>query len=94
MQEVLMTPDMCIRFLIWSYYYHEVIPQKNHSYSECGLFSDEDAKRIDQLKDTLFLCFTEESVMNAVHQFQLAKIRKEPCPFTQSELDSMFAKAM
>ena len=32
MQEVLMTPDMCMRFLVWSYYYHEVIPQKNHSY--------------------------------------------------------------
>lgn len=91
MNEILMTPDVCMRFLVWSYYYHDVIPQKNHSYKECGLFSDDDCTRLDQLKDTLFLCFTEQSVINAVHQFQLAKIKNEPCPFTQQELDSMFA---
>lgn len=94
MDEVLMTPDMCMRFLVWSYYYHDIIPQKVHSYSECGLFSDGDAIRLDQIKDTLFKCFTEESVINAVHHFQEAKIRKEPCPFSQNELDMMFAKEM
>lgn len=93
MNEVLMTPDVCMRFLVWSYYYHDIIPQKKHSYSESGLFSKEDAQRLDQLKDMLFKCFTEESVINAVHHFQEAKIRKEPCPFTQAELDLMFAKA-
>ena len=29
---------------------------------------------------------------NACHQFQLAKIRHELCPFPQSTLDVMFAK--
>lgn len=24
MQEILMTPDVCMRFLVWSYYYHDV----------------------------------------------------------------------
>lgn len=26
MQEILMTPDVCMRFLVWSYYYHDVMP--------------------------------------------------------------------
>lgn len=86
-----MTPDVCMRFLVWSFYYHEVMPQKNVSYSECGKFSTEDAKRLDELKDMLFKCFEESSVVNACHQFQLAKVRQEPCPFSQAELDSMFA---
>lgn len=32
MQEIIMTPDICMRFLVWSYYYHEVVPQKGVSY--------------------------------------------------------------
>lgn len=93
MPDILMTPDVCMKFLIWSYYYHGVIPRKGHSYGECAFFSPADVQRLDQLNDTLFKCFTEESVMNAIHQFHLAKIQKEPCPFTQHELDAMFAKA-
>ncbi len=87
-----MTPDVCMRFLIWSYYYHDVMPEKTVSYKICGKFTDEDAARLDELKDMLFKCFEEQSVANACRQFQVAKIRKEPCPFPQSELDSMFAK--
>lgn len=26
MQEILMTPDVCMRFIVWSYYYHDVMP--------------------------------------------------------------------
>lgn len=22
-----MTPDVCMRFLVWSYYYHDVLPE-------------------------------------------------------------------
>ncbi len=94
MDEVLMTPDVCMRFLVWSYYYHDIIPQKSHSYSECGLFSADDARRLDELKSMLFKCFTEDSVINATRHFQEAKIRREPCPFSQEELDIMFAKAL
>lgn len=83
---------MCMRFLVWSYYYHDIIPQKSVSYKSCGLFSDADAERLDELKATLFKCFEETSVFNACKQFQLAKVRQEPCPFSQSELDNMFAK--
>lgn len=92
MQEILMTPDVCMRFLVWSYYYHDVLPEKSVSYKGCGKFTDEDATRLDELKDMLFKCFEEQSVANACRQFQMAKIRQEPCPFPQSELDNMFAK--
>ena len=92
MQEILMTPDVCMRFLVWSYYYHELIPLRNVSYKVCGKFSDDDSERLDELKDTLFKCFEEQSVVNACKQFQMAKERHESCPFSQSELDSMFAK--
>lgn len=92
MQEILMTPDVCMQFLVWSYFYHDVMPEKNVSYKECGKFSDDDAERIDELKEMLFKCFEEQSVFNACKQFQLAKIRKEPCPFPQQILDNMFAK--
>ena len=48
--------------------------------------------KLDELKDMLFKCFEEQSVINACKQFQMAKVRKEPCPFSQVELDNMFAK--
>ncbi len=86
-----MTPDVCMRMLVWSYYYHDVMPQMNVSYKSCGKFSDEDAERLAELKDMLFKCFEEQSVFNACKQFQMAKVRQEPCPFTQHELDRMFA---
>lgn len=89
---LLMTPDVCMRFLVWSYYYHNVLPEKTVSYKSCGKFSDEDAERLDELKDMLFMTFEESSVVNACRQFQLAKIRQEPCPFAQADLDAMFAQ--
>lgn len=90
-EEILMTPDVCMRFLVWSYYYHDVLPQKSVSYKACGKFTDEDAERLDELKAMLFRCFEEDSVANACRQFQLAKVRREPCPFPQADLDRMFA---
>lgn len=80
-----------MQFLVWSYYYHDVMPEKKKSYIECGKFSREDSARLDELKDTLFKCFEEDSVFNAYRQFQMAKIRQEPCPFPQNVLDNMFA---
>jgi hypothetical protein len=62
------------------------------SYKDCGKFADSDVKRLDELKDMLFTCFEEDSVVNACKQFQLAKVRQEPCPFSQASLDGMFAK--
>ena len=88
---LLLTPDTALQFMVWSYFYHDVLPEKNVSYSKCGKFSDEDVKRLDELKDMLFQCFEEDSVFNACKQFQLAKVRKEPCPFPQETLDNMFA---
>lgn len=78
MQETLMSPDVCMRFLVWSYYYHEVMPLASVSYKTYGKFTDEDAMRLDELKDMLFKCFEEQSVVNACKQFQMAKVRHEP----------------
>ena len=91
MNEILMTPDVCMQFLVWSYSYHGVMPQKDVSYAKCGLFADKDVERLDELKATLFKCFEEDSVVRACQQFQLAKHRGEPCPFSQQMLDRMFA---
>lgn len=91
-EQVIMTPDVCMRMLVWSYFYHDVLPQQNVSYKVCGKFSEADAERLDELKDMLFRCFEEQSVMNACKQFQMAKLRHEPCPFPQKELDAMFAE--
>lgn len=92
MNEILMTPDVCMKFLVWSYFYHDIMPEKKVSYAASGKFTAEDSKRLDELKDMLFKCFEEQSVFNACKQFQLAKIRKEPCPFAKADLDIMFAK--
>lgn len=86
-----MTPDVGMRFLVWSYYYHDILPQKERSYATYGKFSADDVLHLDELKDMLFKCFEEQSVANACKQFQMAKVRQEPCPFTQAELDHMFA---
>ncbi len=94
MDEILMTPDVCMRFLVWSYYYHGILPEPNRSFKSYGKFSEEDAMRLDALKSSLFKCFEEQSVINACNQFQLAKLRNEPCPFPQSTLDQQFAKEL
>lgn len=92
MNEILMTPDVCMQFLVWSYYYHDIMPEKNKSYKTYGIFTEEDAQRLDELKEMLFRCFEEPSVFNACKQFQMAKVQKEPCPWPQDALDNMFAK--
>lgn len=92
MDEILMTPDVCMRFLVWSYYYHDIIPSPTLSYAVSGKFSEADARKLDELRDTLFRCFEEPSVLNACGQFARAKQLGEQCPFSQAELDAMFAK--
>ncbi len=86
-----MTPEMCMQFLVWSYYYHDILPEPNVSYSGYGKFNDNDAKRLDELKETLFKCFTADSVTRACNNFRMAKMQNEPCPFPQEALDNMFA---
>lgn len=62
MTPILMTPEVAMQFMVWSYFYHDVLPERNISYSVCGKFSDEDIARLDELKDMLFKCFEEQSV--------------------------------
>ena len=92
MENELLTRDTALHFMVWSYYYHGILPEKTVSYAQCGKFSAADAARMDAIKDLLFKCFEQESVLNACKQFQLAKMRNEPCPFPQAVLDNMFAK--
>ena len=92
MEEILMTPDVAMKFMVWSYYYHDVLPQKEVSYAVCGKFLTADVERLDEMKDMLFKCFEEDSVHRACQQFQMAKARQEPCPFPQEVLDVMFAR--
>lgn len=89
--DILMTPDMCMRFLVWSYFYHNILPDPAVSYAEAGRFSEEDVRKLDDLRDTLFRCFEQESVIRACAQFARAKQTGEACPFTQAELDITFA---
>ena len=93
MNDILITPEVCMMFLVWSYYYHGVMPEKNVSYSECDLFHKDDIAKLDEIKSALFKCFEEESVIRACFQFRQAKKNGEPCPYPQDTLDKMFACA-
>lgn len=85
-----MTPDMCMKFLIWSYYYYDILPTSQYSYTTCNLFTKDVQLKLDNLKATMFLCVTEDSVKNAAEQLRMAKMRNEVCPYTKSELDNIF----
>lgn len=91
MNNILMTPDVCMMFLVWSYYYHDIMPEKNTSYAEYDIFSSTDVTKVDKIKEALFNCFEEESVIRACFQFRRAKETGEPCPYSQEMLDNMFA---
>lgn len=91
MQDIIMTPDVCMRFLVWSYFYHDIRPERGISYKSYGKFSDKDVKNLDELKEMLFKCYEEASVERACDQFQMAKVLHEPCPYPQTELDNLFA---
>lgn len=92
MNEILMTPETGMQFLIWSYYYHNIIPEKSKSFASYGKFPVEAIPQLDEMKNALFRCFEEDSVMNACKQFRMAKMKNEPCPYTQTQLDSIFSK--
>ena len=91
MDEILITPDTCMKFLVWSYFYHGITPSPAMTYAATGLFSAKDAEKLDVIKDSVFKCFDEASVGRALAQFDMAKARHEPCPFSQSELNTLFA---
>lgn len=91
MTDILMTPDVCMQFLVWSFYYHDIMPEAQCSYSVYNKFSASDSARLDEIKDAMFKCFDEYSVARACQQLLLAKESGEPCPYSQAELDRAFA---
>lgn len=90
--DLLMSPEVGMRFLVWSYYYHGIIPDRTRSYKSYNLFRSADIAKLDQYCQALFTCYEQASVLNACQQFRMAKELNEPCPFTQEELDNMFAR--
>ncbi len=92
MNDTLMTPDMCMKFLIWSYYYNNISPTADFNFEECKLFTPEQAFELNNIKRAMLLCFTEDSVVRAVEQLRMAKMKGEVCPFSKAELDAIFLK--
>ncbi len=86
-----MTQDTCMKFLVWSYYYHNITPEPDKSYGEYDRFTTEDVKKLDELKEAMFNCFEVSSVNNALRLFAKAKMTGEQCPYSQNELDNAFA---
>lgn len=92
MEDTYITPDMTMRFIIWSYYYHDIKPQKDVSYASYGLFAESDVDKLDFVKAALFKCYEEASLDRACLSWAHAKSLGEQCPYSQEELDEMFAK--
>ena len=99
MDEILMTPDVAMRFLVWTAYYEEVVPEKGKSFAR--YLSDEKRAafvrrvgvvRLDRLQEALFKCFEPVSVERSVYQLNLARVRGEQCPFSRESLENVFLK--
>lgn len=91
MDDIFVTPDMCMKFMIWSYYYHGIMPNEKISYKACGMFSVSDVSKLDTIKDAIFRCYGRDSIVNMCKKFDMAKQLNEPCPFKREELDVLFA---
>mgnify|MGYP007069883711 CR=1 FL=1 len=92
MNDTLMTPDMCMKFLVWSYYYNDIVPTSDFKFEKSEMITEKQAEELNNIKQAMLLCFTEDSVMRAVGQLRQAKLNNEVCPFSKVELDSIFLK--
>ena len=92
----MMTPDLAMRFLVWSSYYNGLEPKCGKSFARFknssgeDLFSLADIQRLDRVQEALFRCFDPPSVKRSVEQMKLAKERNESCPFSLEELNFLF----
>ncbi|MCR5456150.1 MAG: hypothetical protein K6F33_14300 [Bacteroidales bacterium] len=99
-QEVIMTPDLAMRFLVWTSYYHNLEPKCGKSFARfvkadgSAMFAAHDVARLDRLQEALFKCFDPPSVKKSVANIRLAKEKGEPCPFSEQELDILFGKTL
>ncbi len=97
--EIIMTPDVAMRFLVWTVYYHDIEPLPNQSF---GRFLSDPAyaafvqragvQRLDRLQDALFRCFEAPSVARSAASLRQARALGEPCPFTEESLADVFIK--
>lgn len=99
-QEVLMTPDLAMRFLIWAVYYNGIEPKCGKSFARftnndgSKKFADNDVDRLDRIQEALFKCFDPPSVKKSVAQLRLAKEKNEICPFGETELNMLFGTSL
>lgn len=93
-QEIIITPIFCLQFIVWSYYYHNILPISSCDYRSLCRFSPNDADRLNLIKNAIIEFYTEQSIKKACQNFDKAKEEGEPCPFTQQFLDAIFAKEL
>ena len=94
----LMTPDIAMQFMVWSYFYHDIHPEKNVSYSKCGKFSEEDAKAISLIPekygftDIQYHLFYRERVFTANEYTQLLGTYSDHIAIEESIRKVFFSK--
>ncbi|MCQ2229299.1 MAG: hypothetical protein MJZ13_06095 [Bacteroidales bacterium] len=98
-QDIIMPPDMAMRFLIWAAYFNGIEPMVGKSFADYAngsgekMFAAADAARLDRLQVALFQCFDRQSVANSVAQLRMARVRGEQCPYSEESLNQMFGTA-
>lgn len=97
-QEVFLSQELAMKFLVWAVYYNELELSEAvsfRSYESAGspLFADPDAARLDRIKDALYKCYGPEAVAGASAQMHKARLLGEACPFSRDELNTLFGTA-
>lgn len=93
-QEIIVTPMFCMQFIVWSYYYHNILPTSTCDYRSLCRFFPTDAERLNLIKNAVIDFYTEQSIKKACEQLDKAKEFGEHCPFTQQSLDTIFAEEL
>lgn len=92
MHDIIITPELCFQFLIWSYYYHSIMPSHKGAFISSGMFTPSDAERIEEIFSLILKFYDEDSIRQACKRLDTAKETESPCPYTQELLDMIFAK--
>lgn len=96
MDQILLTQDLAMKFLVWAVYYKglELTPQTRFASlldtDARAMFSLEECEKLDKLNAALFRCFDSQAIASASEQMHKAKALHEPCPYTEESLDMIF----
>ena len=94
-----MPADTAMKFMIWASYYNGLELAPEVSFADMTrdgkhLFGEEDAARLDRLKDVLFKCFEACSVSKSIAAMKKAKEVGEQCPFSEESLNALFGNTL